>query len=734
MPRYDRIVALRDYIRNLKSSIESHEDYFISISQNEKLKNISDLYADIQEYLEGAVDSFQNNPDNTDDYDEYCSRDRTHLKFVDAYHKLQEELRNFPNTEKTGLAGIMADDKIIDFLDNYEHTVNNSFDSPIVNTVDDSAEAEKRRDLYVKNIETVSKAPDDLSDYSDISGLNEKNKKEYDKYISYWVKNVKNKGLNASLEYVNSYLSVATSGDSPAVGKAMNDILYTVTCVKKPDGTVDESKTKDMLQGFQVYTLGKSKEAGKKLSQLKADSKGEQDWQINDKFSLTKERLQNQACSTMSLALSSMLETTAYNSNIPELSSYPKACNHTLQKKYIKTDTEFKEGNKLLSEITSKTTKLEGPARDAHFKNILDFINAEKKNVDQQFNHLDQRMIDQCSSLNKLLESFENTENAYTLHSNSKLYEDMIKSMRDLRAFSQDYISEGKGLPDNKLGEAVDKLKTVENRVKDYLDNRTKVSYSHKAGEIRRDLALCAYSQLNQSEFQRRIDALNKDLLNAGKKPLSEGALEKRFSANGRDLTANDTIAKLADQYKLDNNLKRMLMHPDSLDSFKVMFDTKKTARLVNWNSTQYNNANRAISSFQKNRDTVVKLMTGDEIPDPEKMKDAIKNLQSSYGECRTSLQEYCAKVLADPNSLDKKSTSAGIARAAGATGALGEFLGKPVSFDNKVKVKKYAEIFREEMSNQKTAGNHNKHRRAASNSMEKLHKENAGKKKSVMM
>ncbi|MBQ9549723.1 MAG: hypothetical protein IJU87_02820 [Lachnospiraceae bacterium] len=99
------------------------------------------------------------------------------------------------------------------------------------------------------------------------------------------------------------------------------------------------------------------------------------------------------------------------------------------------------------------------------------------------------------------------------------------------------------------------------------------------------------------------------------------------------------------------------------------MFDTKKTARLVNWNSTQYNNANRAISSFQKIRDTVVKLMTGDEIPDPEKMKDAIKNLQSSYGECRTSLQEYCAKVLADPDSLEKKSTSAGIARAAGATG-----------------------------------------------------------------
>ena len=113
MPRYDRIVALRDYIRNLKSSIESHEDYFLSISQNEKLKNIFDLYADIQEYLEGAVDSFQNNPNNTDDYDEYCSRGRTHLKFVDAYHKLQEELRNFPNTEKTGLAGIMADDKKI---------------------------------------------------------------------------------------------------------------------------------------------------------------------------------------------------------------------------------------------------------------------------------------------------------------------------------------------------------------------------------------------------------------------------------------------------------------------------------------------------------------------------------------------------------------------------------------------------------------------------------------------
>ena len=328
----------------------------------------------------------------------------------------------------------------------------------------------------------------------------------------------------------------------------------------------------------------------------------------------------------------------------------------------------------------------------------------------------------------------ENTENAYALHSNSKLYEDMIKSMRDLRAFSQDYISEGKEFPYDKLGEAASKLKAVENRVKDYLDNRTKVSYSHKAGEIRRDLALCAYSQLNQSEFQKRIEALNKDLINAGKKPLSESGLEKRFSANGRELTANDTIAKMADKYKLEDNLKRMLMHPEGLDSFKVMFDTKKTARLVNWNSSLYNNVNRAISSFQKNRDTVVKLMTGDELPDPEKMKEAIKNLQSSYEKCKTSLPEYCSKVLADPDSLDKKSTSAGIARAAGATGALGEFLGKPVSFDNKVKVKKYAEIFREEMSIQKTAGNHNKHKRAASNSKERLQKENTEKKKNVVM
>ncbi len=109
-------------------------------------------------------------------------------------------------------------------------------------------------------------------------------------------------------------------------------------------------------------------------------------------------------------------------------------------------------------------------------------LTLKKTNVNQQFNHLNQLLIDQCSSLNKLLESMENTENAYALHSNSKLYEDMIKSMRDLRTFSQDYISAGKELPNDKLGEAAGKLKTVENRVKDYLDNRTKVSYSHKAG------------------------------------------------------------------------------------------------------------------------------------------------------------------------------------------------------------------------------------------------------------
>ena len=725
MPRYDRIVYLRDYINNIRKNFENREDYIVE--RSEKLQRIDSLFADLQKYLEGAVASFRNNPDDIDGYDEYCSKDRTHLKFVDAYHELQEELHNISASEKTGITGI---DKIIDVLDNYEHTVNNSFNSPVVDTVDDSAEAEKRRDLYVINIENVSNAPDDLSGYSNSSGLNEKNKKEYDKYISYWVKNVKNKGLNASLEYVNSYLSVATPKDSPAVGKAMNDILYTVTCVKKPDGTLDELKTKDMLQGFQIYTLGKSKEAGKKLSQLKKDSKDEADWQINDKFSLTKERLQNQACSTMSVFLSTMLEATDYSSANSELSLYTTACNHTLKNKYLNTDAEFKEGNKLLSEISNKASKLSDEAREKHNEKIADFINTEKKNVDQQFNHLDQRMIDQCSSINKLLESFENTENAYALHSNSKLYEDMIKSMRDLRAFSHDYISEGKGLPDDKLGDAADKLKAVENRVKEYLDNRTKVSYSHKAGEIRRDLALCAYSQLNQSEFQKRLDALNHDLKNAGKKPLSEGGLEKRFSANGRDLTANDTIAKKAEQYKLDDNLKRMLMHPESLDSFKVMFDTKKTARLVNWNSTLYNNANRDISSFQKNRDAVVKLMTGDEIPKPEKMEEAIKKLQSSYKRCQSSLPKYCAKVLADHDSLDKKSTSAGIARAAGAAGAMGEFFGKPVSFDNKVKVKKYAEIYREEMSIQKTAGNHNRKKKAAANSMERLQKETQGKRR----
>lgn len=732
MPKYNRIVYLRDYIRNIRNNFENREDF--SIERTERLQKIDNLFADLQKYLDGAVASFQNNPDNIDGYDEYCAKDRTHLKFVNTYHELQQELHSIPASEKTGVTGIVADDKIIDFLDNYAHTVNNSFDAPVVNSVDDSAEAEKRRDLYVKNIETVSKAPDSLSDYSDISGLEENDKKEYDKYISYWVKNVKNKGLNASLEYINSFMSVATPKDSPAVQAAMNDILYTVTCVKKTDGTLDESKTKDMLQGFQIYTLGKSKEAGKKISQLKADSKDELDWQINDKFSLTAEKLHNQACSTMSVNLSSMLESATNFSANPELSSYPTACYYTLKNKYLKTDTEFKKGNELLSEISSKTSKLEGEAREEQYRKIQDFINAEKTNVNQQFNHLDQRLIDQCSSLNKLLESMENTENAYALHSNSKLYEDMIKSMRDLRAFSQDYISEGKELPHDKLGEAADKLKTVENRVKDYLDNRTKVSYSHKAGEIRRDLALCAYSQLNQSEFQKKIETLNKDLINAGKKPLSEAGLEKRFSANGSDLTANNTIAKMADQYKLNDNLKRMLMHPEGLDNFKVMFDAKKTARLVNWNSTLYNNTNHAISSFQKNRDTVVKLMTGDEIPDPDKMKEAIKNLQSSYERCQSSLPKYCAKVLADPDSLDQKTTSAGIARAAGATGALGEFLGKPVSFDNKVKVKKYAEIFQEEMSIQKTASNHNKTRRAAANSKEKLQKENAEKKRNVVM
>ena len=129
-----------------------------------------------------------------------------------------------------------------------------------------------------------------------------------------------------------------------------------------------------MLQGFQIYTLGKSKEAGKKLSQLKEDSKNEPDWQINDKFSLTKEKLQNQACSTMSVNLSSMLESATNFSANPELSSYPTACFHTLKNKYLKTDAEFKKGSELLSEISSKASKLEGEARVMIILNVCSCI------------------------------------------------------------------------------------------------------------------------------------------------------------------------------------------------------------------------------------------------------------------------------------------------------------------------------------------------------------------------
>ena len=178
------------------------------------------------------------------------------------------------------------------------------------------------------------------------------------------------------------------------------------------------------------------------------------------------------------------------------------------------------------------------------------------------------------------------------------------------------------------------------------------------------------------------------------------------------------------------DRLKGLLVEPESFDRFKEMFDTKKNYRLLNWNSSEYNNAKEALDSFIHERDKLLKMTQGYEggdLSDEKKteISDQIKLTGEKRDRCINTLRDYIEKE--GMGDISAKSQAAGYARITGAMGIMDIFIKNdsglkgilPEEMQNavnndRVKVKSYAELYQEEFKKAEKAGEKDRHRTAA--------------------
>jgi len=180
--------------------------------------------------------------------------------------------------------------------------------------------------------------------------------------------------------------------------------------------------------------------------------------------------------------------------------------------------------------------------------------------------------------------------------------------------------------------------------------------------------------------------------------------------------------------------LKALLDAPEALDEMKEMFDTKKKYRMLNWNSSEYNDAKEAVDSFTKERNKLMRMTAGfkgRELTDDERkqLDDQIRKTGIKMDECIESLQEYVSKE--GTGEMEDKAQAAGLARIAGAKGMLNVFIRageielnvagmqENIKKDS-VKVKKISELYQEEYKKTGKEGGKDRHRRAASATRDK--------------
>ena len=203
----------------------------------------------------------------------------------------------------------------------------------------------------------------------------------------------------------------------------------------------------------------------------------------------------------------------------------------------------------------------------------------------------------------------------------------------------------------------------------------------------------------------------------------------------------NDERVKFIDNTRhCSKTLKALLQDPGAFDRMKEMFDTKKNYRLLNWNSSEYNEAKKALDDFTKERDSLLKLADsydGRELTEAEDkaLNDQIDRANEKIAGCVDTLEKYIRKE--GMEDITNKSQGAGLARITGAKGLADIFIKadkdladrfpdeiKQSVNKDKIKLRSYSELYKEEYQKAEKEGTKDRHRNAAKSAKKRLDKQ----------
>ncbi|WP_026523631.1 hypothetical protein [Butyrivibrio sp. MB2005] len=617
--------------------------------------------------------------------------------------------------------------------------------------VDDSEEAKQKRDDYVRNITCIKQSKPQILEKYSYENLSEEEKRKHDQICDYWWKNVKPNGFNASMDFLGTLetkrLSLGKESDGELA--AFLDIMYTITCPTNEKGEVDYDKARFMSDGLVILHKQNSAKMGEVIQKYydehpvekpdKNASKEEID-EYNKK--LKDQNKEARMAGETSYEGFECLKTEQIITNFSTLTpnTIKDSDGNDLSNRILLAPHKYKAYLKLTNPQLAAKIDLCDDTKEVHFSND-DYIrveNSTKINFDKNksgYNEAFQNyqnfkiensafdreyeMMDKCASLNTIYRKLLDTNNSYLGHSNSETYKNMMSSMATVENLSKDLIIKGQKPDAEQRMSLVTAIEEAEKNIYAYtLTN--KGSYVHDAGETRRDLSIAALSVVNMGLATKVARETNVKLVDKGNPQISTEILQNRYGIGTRGITDKTNIDKGCEKYNItDQNLIRMMKNPQNLDDYKNMFDVKHHARIIRWNSGLYNDTKDAIASFQKYRDRVVNYMTGKTPMNEAKLQKDIRKMNEAYNQCKELLPQYCEKVMGvnynEFGNADSRGTSAGKLRAAGAGGALDEFMGNVSGNTQRAKKQiTFRDLYTKEMANNKMENNRGKHRRSA--------------------
>ena len=184
--------------------------------------------------------------------------------------------------------------------------------------------------------------------------------------------------------------------------------------------------------------------------------------------------------------------------------------------------------------------------------------------------------------------------------------------------------------------------------------------------------------------------------------------------------------------------LDNMTADAAAFDNCLEMFETKKSYRLLNWNSEEYDEAKAALEKYVEERNKLAAMgekYNGRELSKEEEAEVSrqIENSADAMRNCVISLDNY---IIKEGGNAQDKSQDAGFARLAGAEGLMEIFLrsgGKEFKNDlsrtmeiinkDRVKVKAFSELYEEEFKKAAKEGTKDRHRKAAANARKTMNK-----------